>query len=144
MVLAGSFGIWYWSQSKSSCILFTAFKDTMIYHLGTVAFGSLLIAIVKVIRYLITQVEKRLKKAAGANPLTRGIITFVSCCCKCFFWCLEKFLKFISKNAYIMCAIYGRNFCVSAVDALSRNNPIKLSKLNQLIFNFFFTISQSS
>ena len=122
MVLAGSFGIWYWSKAKSSCILFTALKDTMIYHLGSVAFGSLIIAIVKLIRYLITYVEKKLQKAAGNNPVTKGIITFVACCCKCFFYCLEKFLKFISKNAYIMVAIYGRNFCLSAVDALSKDS----------------------
>ena len=120
MVLAGSFGIWYWSKSKSSCILFTAFKDTSIYHLGSIAFGSLLIAIVKLIRFMIDKIEKKLKKAVGNNPVTLCIIKFVSCCCKCFFWCLEKFLKFISKNAYIMVAIYGRNFCVSAVDALSK------------------------
>ena len=118
MVLAGSFGIWYWSQSKSSCILFTSIKDTLVFHLGSVAFGAFLIAIVKLIRYLISFVEKRLKRAAGNNPVTKCIITFVSCCCKCCFWCLEKFLKFISKNAYIMVAIYGRNFCRSAFDAL--------------------------
>jgi len=140
MVLAGSFGIWYWSQSRSSCIFFRAFKDTTVYHLGTLAFGSLLIAIVKLIRFLITQVEKRLKKAAGNNPVTKCIITFVSCCCKCFFWCLEKFLKFISKNAYIMCAIYGRNFCVSAADALSKlavTRPTQTNRSQQPIFKPF-------
>uniref|UniRef100_A0A1I8F751 Choline transporter-like protein n=1 Tax=Macrostomum lignano TaxID=282301 RepID=A0A1I8F751_9PLAT len=29
----------------------------------------------------------------------------------------RSLLKFISKNAYIMVAIYGRNFCLSAKDA---------------------------
>lgn len=120
MVLASTFGIWYWSQSKASFIMLRAVKDTTIYHLGSVAFGSLLIAIVKLIRWLISRVEKKLKKAAGLNPVSRAIITFVSCCCKCFFWCLEKFLKFISKNAYIMVAIYGKNFCASARDALRK------------------------
>lgn len=120
MVLASTFGIWYWSQSKASMIMFRAIKDTTIYHLGSVAFGSLLIAIVKLIRWLISRVEKKLKKAAGLNPVSRAIICFVSCCCKCFFYCLEKFLKFLSKNAYIMVAIYGKNFCASARDALRK------------------------
>ena len=31
-------------------------------------------------------------------------------------------IVFISKNAYIMVAIYGRNFCLSAVDALSKDS----------------------
>lgn len=33
---------------------------------------------------------------------------------KCCFWCMEVFLKFLTKNAYIMMAIYGQNFFASA------------------------------
>lgn len=36
---------------------------------------------------------------------------------KCCFWCLENFIRYINKNAYIMIAIYGKNFCASAKDA---------------------------
>lgn len=32
------------------------------------------------------------------NPLTRCLL----CCLKCCFWCLEKFIKFLNRNAYIM------------------------------------------
>jgi solute carrier family 44 (choline transporter-like protein), member 2/4/5 len=132
MILAGCFGIWYWSQSRSHCILFISIKDTLIYHLGSIAFGSLIIAIVQIIRVIIEFVERKLKKAAGNNKVTKCIITFVSCCCKCFFWCLEKFLKFVNRNAYIMVAIYGRNFCVSAFDALKLllANPLRTLVLN--------------
>jgi choline transporter-like protein 2/4/5 len=28
-------------------------------------------------------------------------------------WCFEKIVKFISKNAYIMVAMKGKNFCRS-------------------------------
>lgn len=38
---------------------------------------------------------------------------------KCCFWCLENFIKFINKNAYIMIAIYGKGFCASARDGFS-------------------------
>ena len=41
------------------------------------------------------------------------------CFCKCCFWCLEKFMKYINRNAYIMTAVYGENFCSSAKDAFS-------------------------
>jgi len=30
---------------------------------------------------------------------------------------LEKFLKFLNKNAYIMIAVHGKNFCTSAKNA---------------------------
>ena len=134
MVLAGCFGIWYWSKSKSSCILFTSLKDTCVYHMGSIAFGSLLIAICKFLRMIIEMVERRLKKATGNNAKINCIITFLMCCCKCCLWCLEKFLKFINRNAYIMVAIYGRNFCMSARDALKLllANPLRALVLDRV------------
>lgn len=134
MVLAGCFGIWYWSQSRSHCILITSIKDTCVYHLGSIAFGSLIIAIIQFIRVIIEYVEKKLKKAAGNNQVTKCIIQFVSCCCKCCFWCLEKFMKFVNRNAYIMIAIYGRNFCASAIDALKLllANPLRALVLDRV------------
>lgn len=83
------------------------------YHVGTLAFGSLIITICRLIRVAIEYIDHKLKK------YDNGFITAMMCCCKCFFWCLEKFLKFINKNAYIMCAIHGRNFCMSAKDAFN-------------------------
>lgn len=32
------------------------------------------------------------------NPVARCIM----CCFKCCLWCLEKFIKFLNRNAYIM------------------------------------------
>lgn len=100
--------------------------------MGTVAFGSLLIAICSFIRAMIEYVEKKVKKYD--NPLSKAIF----CCCKCFFWCLQKFLCFINRNAYIMCAIHGQNFCTSAKDAfqlLMRNliRVVFVDKVHYLI-----------
>ena len=56
----------------------------------------------------------------------------ILCICKCCFWCLEKFMKFINRsvfltkgcwfikyfrNAYILTASQGTNFCRSAKQA---------------------------
>ena len=60
------------------------------------------------LRTILEYVGGKLKKFN--NELTRCLI----CLCKCFLWCLEKFMRFINRNAYIMCAIKGTNFCVSA------------------------------
>lgn len=35
---------------------------------------------------------------AAQNPVAR----FIFCCMKCCLWCLEKFIKFLNRNAYIM------------------------------------------
>jgi solute carrier family 44 (choline transporter-like protein), member 2/4/5 len=91
------------------------------YHLGTIAFGSLLLAICKIIRVLIEYIETKAKMYD--NIVTRFIITLF----KCFFWCLEKFLKFFNTNAYIVCAIKGTG--------TNKTTDLNFEKLNS---NFFF------
>ncbi|CAB3236909.1 unnamed protein product [Arctia plantaginis] len=136
MMLASTFSTWYWTRRKSDLPFFTLTAGvyrTIRYHPGTVAFGSLIIAIVRVIRVILEYIDQKLKKFD--NPFTRCIMCF----CKCFCWCLENFLKFISKNAYIMCAVYGYNFCKSAREAFSllmRNivRTVVLDKVTDFIF----------
>ena len=51
MVLAGVFAKWYWTRNKSKIpcsTLCTSIFNATVYHLGTIAFGSLIIAIIKV------------------------------------------------------------------------------------------------
>ncbi len=77
----------------------------MLYHLGTVAFGSLIIAVIRMVRTVLSYIEEKLKKYN--NDLTRCLI----CMCKCCLYCLEKFMRFINRNAYIMCAVKVAYFC---------------------------------
>uniref|UniRef100_A0A1B0DG12 Choline transporter-like protein n=1 Tax=Phlebotomus papatasi TaxID=29031 RepID=A0A1B0DG12_PHLPP len=136
MVLASAFSTWYWTFHKSDVPFFNvtiSMGRTIRYHLGTLAFGSLIITICRIIRCILEYIDHKLKKFD--NEVTRGIL----CCCKCFFWCLEKFLKFLNRNAYIMCAIHGKNFCSSARDAfnlLMRNflRVIALDKVTDFLF----------
>lgn len=116
MVLAGAFASWYWTIDKKnvpSLPLTSSFYRTFRYHLGTLAFGSLIVAIIRMIRVMIEYVEQKLKEYHQDNPLVKALL----CCCKCCFYCLEKFMKFINRNAYIMTAVYGKNFCWSAKEA---------------------------
>ena len=94
--------------------------------LGTVAFGSLIIAILRMIRVILEKVEAKLAKYHQDNIVVKGVM----CCCKCCFWCLEKFMKFLNRNAYIMCAVSGKNFCSSAKDAffLLLREAVKVEK----------------
>uniref|UniRef100_A0A1B6JVG8 Choline transporter-like protein n=1 Tax=Homalodisca liturata TaxID=320908 RepID=A0A1B6JVG8_9HEMI len=137
MILAGTFATWYWTFHKRNVPFFTlsrAIFRTLWYHMGTVAFGSLIIAICSFIRAMIEYAEKKVKKFD--NAITKAII----CCCKCFFWCLEKFLCFINRNAYIMCAIHGQNFCTSAKDAfqLLMRNVIRVIFVDKVTDFLFF------
>ncbi|XP_075987472.1 choline transporter-like 2 isoform X2 [Anticarsia gemmatalis] len=140
MMLASTFSTWYWTYEKKNLPFFTLTSGifrTLRYHLGTVAFGSLIIAIVRVIRVILEYIDQKLKKFD--NPFTRCIM----CCCKCFCWCLENFLKFINKNAYIMCAVHGHNFCKSAREAFSllMRNIVRVVVLDK-VTDFLFFLSK--
>ena len=71
------------------------------------------------------------------------IVKAVMCVCKCCFWCLEKFMKFLNRNAYIMCAVSGKNFCTSAKEAffLLLRNAARLAVLTGVV-NFLMFLSK--
>jgi Plasma-membrane choline transporter len=110
MIIAVSVAKWYFARNKlligSWTVLFSMY-EVVWYHSGTCAFGSLLVAIVQLIRAIIAKAQKKAKEADSK------IAQILLCCCQCFFWCLECCLKFINKNAYIQTAIFSTSFCVS-------------------------------
>ena len=83
-------------------------RTTFSHHMGTAAFGSLLIAIIQTIRAIISYIQKHGK--ATKNK----VVEYIMCCLQCCMWCLEKVMKFMNKNAYIQTAIYGYSFCKAA------------------------------
>eukprot|EP01063_Lacrimia_lanifica_P017704 TRINITY_DN2472_c0_g1_i1.p1 TRINITY_DN2472_c0_g1~~TRINITY_DN2472_c0_g1_i1.p1 ORF type:complete len:679 (+),score=180.73 TRINITY_DN2472_c0_g1_i1:39-2075(+) len=108
---------WYWSgpgdnKSPPAGVL-TAMWWTARYHLGTLFLGSLLVAIVQLIRFLMTQVEDKLRKA-GDHATVRCIIACIHCCLAC----LERLIKFVNNNAYIMTCMCSDNFCSAARRAI--------------------------
>uniref|UniRef100_A0A663DRF8 Choline transporter-like protein n=1 Tax=Aquila chrysaetos chrysaetos TaxID=223781 RepID=A0A663DRF8_AQUCH len=115
VTLAGAFASYYWAFKKPDDMpafpLFSAFGRALRYHTGSLAFGSLILAIVQVIRVTLEYLDHRLK--AADNKFAKFLLS----CLKCCFWCLEKFIKFLNRNAYIMIAVYGTNFCTSARNA---------------------------
>ena len=66
------------------------------YHTGSIAFGALIIAIIQIIRVGLEYLDAKLKGRENA------VAKFFLKCLKCCFWCLEKFMKMINKNAYIL------------------------------------------
>ena len=150
-MLAGVFSQWYWTLNKKKdlprCAIGTSLWNATVFHLGTVAFGSLVIAIIRMIRTVLEYVERKLKRFN--NDLTKYkveqlrsdlsvqlfIFRCLLCVCKCCLWCLEKFMRFINRNAYIMCAIKNTNFCKSAYSAfnLIMRNLVRVVVLDSVV-----------
>jgi solute carrier family 44 (choline transporter-like protein), member 2/4/5 len=121
-ILAGCFGAWYWTRFENAnselknrlplLTLFLAMRNTLFYHFGTIAFGSMLIAIVKLIRLVLDLFTNFFKKHTES-----AIVKPILCCVKCCFWCVEKVLAMINHYAFIVNSIYSKNFMRSAVKA---------------------------
>lgn len=117
IVTAMSISTWYFTREKSQIgnrTFFGSIIRTMTYHLGTAAFGSLIIAIVQTIRAIILYVEKTTVKREN-NSVAKAVLKAIRCC----LWGIEKCLKFINKNAYIQTAIFGYSFCKAARTAFT-------------------------
>ncbi|KAJ3043032.1 hypothetical protein HDV00_005939 [Rhizophlyctis rosea] len=116
LTLAGAFSLWYWTLDKRRIPSFPVLRSlyrTIRYHLGSIALGSVLIAIVQIIRIALGMFARKAKMTQ--NKTLAYILACVQCCLKC----LEKLIKWINKNAYIEIAIRGRSFCTSASAAFS-------------------------
>ncbi|XP_022324457.1 choline transporter-like protein 2 isoform X2 [Crassostrea virginica] len=141
MTLAGAFASYYWAFEKPRDIpafpILSSLWRCFRYHLGSMAFGSLIIAIVQMIRVLLEYVDAKLK--GKENPVAKFFIK----CLKCCFWCLEKFLKFLNKNAYILIAAHGKNFCTSAKNAfmLIMRNIVRVVVIDK-VTDFLLFISK--
>lgn len=155
VTLSGAFASYYWAFKKPEHIpaypIFSSLGRALRYHTGSLAFGSLILSIVQVIRVILEYLDHKLKGAQ--NKCAK----FMLSCMKCCFWCLEKCIKFLNRNAYIMIAIYGKSFCTSAKDAffLLMRNIVRVAVLDKVtdfllflgkllivgivgIFSFFF------
>ncbi|KNC49936.1 solute carrier family 44 [Thecamonas trahens ATCC 50062] len=113
--IAGSIATWYFSHDNKvkGFPILRSLKRTLRYHTGSVALGSLIIAIVQFIRVCIEYVRMQLK---GKD---NDFVRFLLRCLAYLFACLDRFLRFISRNAYIQIAIYGESFCTSAREAFA-------------------------
>jgi choline transporter-like protein 2/4/5 len=111
LVNAMAVSTWYFTRDKKqvgNMTVINSIKVSMTYHLGTLAYGSLIIAIIQLVRTVIYYLQRKAKETG--NKLAEIVLA----CLQCFMWCVEKCMKFINKNAYIQTAIFGHSFCKAA------------------------------
>jgi len=126
MVKAGAYAEWYFSpwvddgnfdkkeMNTSTPILNNVWRVTR-YHLGTIAFGSLIIAIINTIR-------AALMYALGKTEDSEwSIAKCIYSCLQCILSCIECCIDKINKDGFIFTIIYGMPFCPASVKAFDMN-----------------------
>ena len=128
---------WYFSHGteiEGSAKVYKGFKWIWRYHFGSLALGSLIIAIVTAIRYAFEYFRNRLQNANPANAALRCLLCSISYCLAC----LNRFIKFITRNAYVQVALTSRHFCLSAWNAfiLILRNAARFTFVEWIAFMF--------
>ena len=115
--IVGSTCFWYYDRSKPGCCRFpyiTAVGLLLRYYLGSVAFGAFILAAIKFIKLIFNYMASKMKEAKDSRTI-QCVVACVNCCLSC----IERFIEFLNKNAYVMQVLTGESFCTSAVNAFA-------------------------
>ena len=94
------------------------------------ACGSFILAVVQMFRLMVEYINDKVHKATSTNSCARGILWSLRGC----FFFLEKIIKYINRNAFIMTAMVGSGFWKSSQDAfnLITSNIVRGFFVNQV------------
>ncbi len=67
------------------------------YHLGSVALGSFVVALIQFVRFVLEYLEKKSKIAQAKAGVAGAFVKYLMCCVNCCMWYLEKVVKFINR-----------------------------------------------
>src|SRR5687767_1069333 len=91
-------------MSKSPTI--ASLKRACTTSIGSICFGSLIIAIIQTIRTIVNILRSE----------TDGMLAFIGCLLDCFLSCIQDIAEFINKYAFCQVAIYGKDYMTAAKD----------------------------
>lgn len=116
MTIAGAVLQWFWhdkvdfgGEGRTHIPILRSFYTTIRYHLGTVAFASIIMAIVTFVRYLAAYVQRRLQALGKDNR----VIRIVFCAVQAFLYCVQRCVEYVTRYSYIYTAMYGEPFCTA-------------------------------
>ena len=142
-IVACCVAIWYFTYDNPDSrprfpicrSLWWAFR----YHLGSLGFGALLLAIIQFIKfvlmYIVHYIQSLEKKGIESNMI-KWVVKCLICCVSCF----ERVIQYISTLGYAYLAISSESFCSSCASAfkLLVANPMKFGMVHAMGSVFAF------
>jgi hypothetical protein len=108
MVSASTYYFNNTAEKEGHASLSTAFSFAYMKNCGSLAFGSLILTLVKILRAMVEAAAKSADKEGD------GAAKLVACIAQCLMSCLESIVEYLSKIAYAYMAVTGDTFCDSA------------------------------
>ena len=112
-IVMASASTYYFNSNKDregSAEVMKGFKFVYLYHFGSLAFGSFIIALIQFIRIVVVTVAQKAAEQSGNNAAVQLAVK----CAECLLKCIERICDYINKTAYAYMAISGDSFCTSA------------------------------
>merc|ERR1712159_899264 len=95
---------------------------------GTMAVGSFILALLSFVRLLLLYLERKTRSAQQNSSCVRTLFKVIHC----MLYLFDRCLKYLARQAYIMVAMYGYNFCKASVTAvlLITSNILQVAAVN--------------
>ncbi|KAG0300844.1 putative choline transporter, neither null mutation nor overexpression affects choline transport [Dissophora globulifera] len=111
VTISGVFGVFYFFEGSAagapaSPTLASA-KRAVTTSFGSICFGSLLIALLQTLRYVLNSLR---------SDSDDGLMAFLAMCASCILSCLEGLFEIFNKFAFTQVAMYGKPFVQAARD----------------------------
>ncbi|OJA18624.1 hypothetical protein AZE42_01778 [Rhizopogon vesiculosus] len=109
----GAYGNWYYFGPRDQGQMpkhptLGAFGRASTLSLGSIAFGSLIVTILEIIRLILNAVRN------NANAQGSFVEACLACCAEFFVGCIEGLVRYFNRYAYIEIALYGKPYLQAA------------------------------
>ncbi|KAG0043383.1 putative choline transporter, neither null mutation nor overexpression affects choline transport [Gryganskiella cystojenkinii] len=134
VTISGVFATYYFlfgsEQGMTKSPTVESFKRACTTSIGSICFGSLVIAIIQTLRAI-----AQMARGDGSD----GIMAFVACLIDCILGCLQGIAEYINKYAFCQVAIYGKAYLPAAKDTwtILKDRGIEQLINDNLIGNVF-------
>lgn len=112
---------WYFTPKDSNghkdvagIPMLTGLQYSFTYHLGSLAFGSFIIAFCRFVQFVLGMLAKQAHQEG--NAVMEALAKILACIIECF----KRTMEFLNKNAYIDIAIHSNSFCHAAWEAFTK------------------------
>ncbi|KDQ21667.1 hypothetical protein BOTBODRAFT_99551 [Botryobasidium botryosum FD-172 SS1] len=111
----GAYGGWYYFGPREAGMMpkhptLSAFGRASTLSLGSIAFGSLIVTILELIRMLLDAARQ------SANDDGNPVGACLACCAECCVGIIESMVEYFNRYAYIEIALYGKAYIPAAKD----------------------------
>lgn len=111
----GPFGCWYYFGPREAGSMpkhptLSSFIRASTLSLGSIAFGSLIVTILELIRMILNAARN------SANADGHPVEACLFMCAECFIGCIESAIEYFNRYAYIEIALYGKPYIDAAKD----------------------------